>query len=158
MAEGGGSGGTSAGSGGQTSAGGGGADGTGGVVDVDAPFDLTLEENSPAVCGHLATVETEVPGYGGAGYLVSPELWGVGVSWIVEVPDRGAATQPFELGLRYASTTGRSVQLRIDHEAVETVELPASAGAFRTEGWRVWLTPGLHHVSFVGEETPGLVS
>lgn len=141
--------------GGTGSTAGGGAGATGGSVDVDAPFDLTIEEDSAAVCGHLAEVTTAVSGYGGPGYLESPGLHGVGVSWIVTVPAAG----DYDLGLRYLNDDdARSARLRVDHEDGELLDLVDTAGEFAIHGARVTLDAGVHHVSVVGEGASGLVS
>ncbi len=139
--------------GGTGAAGSSGVGGTGGV-DVDAPFDLTIEEDSPAVCGHLAEVLTAVSGYGGPGYLESPDLHGVGVSWIVTVPNAG----DYDLGLRYLGDGASTARLRVDHEAGELLELADTSGGFAIHGVRVTLAAGTHHLSVVAAGTPGLAS
>lgn len=119
----------------------GGTPGAGGTFGT--AFDLILEEDSPALCGHLSSIRTSAADYAGPGYLVSEERLQVGVSWVVAA----AAGGSFDLGFRYAAAGAKSVEILVGHEVVQTVELPETGGGWSTHEVSVDLVVGQNHVS-----------
>ncbi len=115
---------------------------------------LTLEEDSPSLCGFLGTVEAGASGYTGLGYLSLEARRGAGVSWVVRVETEG----DYELIVRYASDADKAGSWRVAHQAASQVSFPSTQGAanWQEQTTTVHLKAGAQHLSLVSAGATGL--
>jgi poly(3-hydroxybutyrate) depolymerase len=99
---------------------------------------ITIEENTTGFCSVDGSVASSNSGYTGAGYADTNSATGAGVSWSVNIPSAGTYT----LKWRYASTSSRPANLKVNGTTVVSNLAFASTGS-----WTTWVTTGTTSVS-----------
>lgn len=108
------------------------------VLAPNTTSSLTIEENTTGFCSVDGSVASTNTGYTGTGYADTNSATGAGVSWSVYIP----ATGTYTLKWRYASTSDRPANLKVDGTIV------VSNVAFTSTGsWTTWITTGTTSVS-----------
>jgi poly(hydroxyalkanoate) depolymerase family esterase len=98
----------------------------------------TIQENSTGFCSVDGTVASTNAGFTGTGYADTNAATSAGVSWSVNIPSTGAYT----LKWRYASTSNRPANLKIDGFTVVSNLAFASTGS-----WTTWAETGTTSVN-----------
>jgi poly(3-hydroxybutyrate) depolymerase len=91
---------------------------------------ITIQENTTGFCSVDGTVATSNAGYTGSGYADTNSATGAGISWSVNIPSAGTYT----LKWRYASTSDRPANLKVDGTIVTSNVAFASTGS-----WTTWV-------------------
>ena len=89
---------------------------------------LSLQENASGFCSVDGTIDNNYPGYTGTGFSNTNNVTGAGVSWSVNVPVAGT----YSLKWRYASTSSRPANLKVNGAVVASNLAFASTGAWTT--------------------------
>lgn len=99
---------------------------------------LVIQENATGFCSVDGTVDTNYSGYTGTGFANTNNATGAGISWTVSIPSAGTYT----LKWRYASTSSRPANLKVNGTVVASNLAFASTGA-----WTTWAETGTTSVS-----------
>jgi poly(3-hydroxybutyrate) depolymerase len=91
---------------------------------------ITIQENTTGFCSVDGTVASTNSGYTGTGYADTNSATGTGVSWSVNIPSAGTYT----LKWRYASTSSRPANLKVNGTTVVSNVAFASTGS-----WTTWV-------------------
>jgi len=99
---------------------------------------LTIQESTNGFCSVDGAVESNYAGYTGTGFANTNNTTGAGISWSVNIPSAGSYT----LKWRYASTSDRPANLKVDGTVVTSNVAFASTGA-----WATWAETGTTSVN-----------
>jgi poly(3-hydroxybutyrate) depolymerase len=99
---------------------------------------LTIQENTTGFCSVDGSVASSNSGYTGTGYADTNAATGAGISWSVNVPSTGSYT----LKWRYASSSDRPANLKVDGTTVVSNVAFASTGS-----WTTWTETGTTSVN-----------
>ena len=103
-----------------------------------AVVSTTIEENTTGFCSVDGTIDNNYSGYTGTGFANTNNATGNGISWSVSIPSAGTYT----LSWRYASTSDRPANLKVDGTTVVSNVAFTSTGA-----WDTWVTTGTTTIS-----------
>jgi len=99
---------------------------------------ITIQENTTGFCSVDGSVASSNSGYTGTGYADTNGATGAGVSWSVNIPSAGTYT----LKWRYASTSSRPANLKVNGTTVVSNVAFASTGS-----WTTWTETATTSVS-----------
>lgn len=93
----------------------------------------TIEENTTGFCSVDGSIATTNTGYTGSGYADTDAGTGKGITWTVNIP----TTSSYTIKWRYASSTDRPANIKVDGTIVASNIAFASTG-----GWITWVETG----------------
>jgi len=99
---------------------------------------LTIQESSTGFCSVNGTIDNNYPGFTGSGFANTDNAVGAGITWSVNIPSTGTYT----LKWRYASTSNRPANLKVNGTVVASNLSFASTGA-----WTTWAETGTTSIS-----------